>query len=480
MTKNLYTTVLCTTFAILLLLPPTDVRAQSELFAENINKDFVANVQPELLKTVSDPKTTPYDFMIACKRLSVYGDAKAAAAVAKSLDIPERSLSARTALQAMPFPEALALLRDGLQRVADPVLKAGIIGSLGMRRDRDSIAILLPLLQSKQTVLVQAAMFALARIADPAYCDAMIALLGNTDFAQAKSIADLNLMYGEFLRLNGQAPVAHKVFLAVVAKAPRDYHKEAACFQMLQNDSPETRKLASQWLAGDDGVAFKATLRATRFVRSDAMTDILIQAYTQVGANRKPLILIALGDQRNPKGQATLVAALNSDITEIKEAAVVALKAYADHDSFNGLIAAAISGTPEVRRNSIAVIQMFDDNVNGDVLKLLKMDDAHKTLGVELIAARKIASGLADVFALAESGTASVRPAAVRALGDLATMEQFAWLVLQVVRRENAELSQAARDGLKTACGVIEDKTAAAEKLAAAADKLKDRPDDRL
>ncbi|MDO5567257.1 MAG: hypothetical protein Q4G59_11420, partial [Planctomycetia bacterium] len=73
MIKNLYSTVLCTTFALLLLLLPTNVRAQSELFAENVNKDFIAKVQPELLKTVADSKTTPYDFMILCKRLGVYG-----------------------------------------------------------------------------------------------------------------------------------------------------------------------------------------------------------------------------------------------------------------------------------------------------------------------------------------------------------------------------------------------------------------------
>ncbi|MDO5566828.1 MAG: HEAT repeat domain-containing protein, partial [Planctomycetia bacterium] len=260
----------------------------------------------------------------------------------------------------------------------------------------------------------------------------------------------------------------------------RDYHKEAACFQILHNDSPEARTLAAQWLTGDDAVAFKATLRATRFVRSDAMTDILVQAYTKVRADRKPLVLIAIGDQRNPKGQATLVAALNSEEAPIKEAAVVALKAYADHDSFKGLIAAAISGTPDVRRNSIAVIQMFDGNINGEILALLKQDDTHKVLGVELVAARKIASGLADVFELAKSGSSAVRPAAIRALGDLAALEQFAWLIDQVVRSENTELGQAARDGLKTACGVVEDKAAAAEKLASAAEKLKGRQDDRL
>ena len=81
----------------------------------------------------------------ACRRLRQIGTVKSIAALAALLPDEELSHMARYALEPMPYPQAGQALRDALAKTKGTP-KAGVIISLGARRDPQAVPLLAPLL----------------------------------------------------------------------------------------------------------------------------------------------------------------------------------------------------------------------------------------------------------------------------------------------------------------------------------------------
>ena len=86
----------------------------------------------------------------------VVGTAEAVPALAALLANEELSHMARYALERIPDPAAAQALREAIPQLAGK-LKAGVIGSLGVRKDADSVAALSPLLSDADAVVARAA-----------------------------------------------------------------------------------------------------------------------------------------------------------------------------------------------------------------------------------------------------------------------------------------------------------------------------------
>ncbi len=107
-----------------------------------------------------------------CRKLMVIGTAESVPTLAAL--IPEKDLShmGRYALERMPAPEAGQALRDALPKVSGP-LKVGVISSLGVRREAESVPALGALLGDSDAAIACAAAFALGDIRSPAAAKAL-------------------------------------------------------------------------------------------------------------------------------------------------------------------------------------------------------------------------------------------------------------------------------------------------------------------
>ena len=110
-------------------------------------------------------------------RLRIVGTAASVPALAALLGEERTSQAARYALEGMPFPEAVAALRQALGQTSG-LIKAGLIDSLGWRRDAASVPLLTPLLSGPDTAIAAAAASALGRIGSK---DAIAALTSARD-----------------------------------------------------------------------------------------------------------------------------------------------------------------------------------------------------------------------------------------------------------------------------------------------------------
>ena len=92
----------------------------------------------------------------ACFELRQFGTARAVPALADLLGDGQLSMSARCALEAMPCPEAGAALRGALAKTSG-LIRAGIIDSLGVRRDLKAVSALAALCSAPEALAADSA-----------------------------------------------------------------------------------------------------------------------------------------------------------------------------------------------------------------------------------------------------------------------------------------------------------------------------------
>src|SRR5687768_6785972 len=119
--------------------------------------------EPELIKLLESPDTPLAAKDEACQKLKLIASPRAIPALAALLTDPALSHSARYVLESTDAPEAAAALRDALPKTTG-LTKAGIIESLGQRRDRQSVDALKELARDPDEHVAAAAVAALGRI----------------------------------------------------------------------------------------------------------------------------------------------------------------------------------------------------------------------------------------------------------------------------------------------------------------------------
>ena len=99
----------------------------------------------------------------ACRELRTVGTEKSIPALAALLTDKELSHPARLALEPMPYPAAGAALRKAVGKTSGSV-RAGLIDSLGERREAASVAVIAPSLADSDKDVAAAAAWALGKI----------------------------------------------------------------------------------------------------------------------------------------------------------------------------------------------------------------------------------------------------------------------------------------------------------------------------
>ena len=98
-----------------------------------------------------------------CRKLMIIGTSASVPTLANLLSDKDLAHMARYALERIPAPEGAQALRDALPKLSGP-LKIGVISSLGVRRDAQSITPLAQLLADSDPAIARAAAMALGDI----------------------------------------------------------------------------------------------------------------------------------------------------------------------------------------------------------------------------------------------------------------------------------------------------------------------------
>ena len=164
-----------------------------------------------------------------CRKLKVIGTEASVPALGSMLSDPIHSHMARYALESMPNDAAGAALRDALGKLTG-ALKAGVIGSLGVRQDDAAVDSLSELVGDSDAVVAKAAARALAAIRSPAAAKALMAAKPNA--ASSSAAVDAMLACAEQLVAGGDANTALQIY-SKLAASPVKHIKLAASNGML-------------------------------------------------------------------------------------------------------------------------------------------------------------------------------------------------------------------------------------------------------
>jgi hypothetical protein len=176
-----------------------------------------------VLKT--DASRAAKDFV--CRTLMVVGTAESVPALAALLPNADLSHMARYALERIPAAEAAQALRDALPKLSGK-LKIGVIGSLGVRRDQESLAALAGLIGDADTSVACAAACALGDLGE---LDAATALRESSKTAAdtvKAAAANARLACAEHLLAEGKKAEAMTVYKSLSsADQPKQFRLAA-------------------------------------------------------------------------------------------------------------------------------------------------------------------------------------------------------------------------------------------------------------
>jgi len=167
-----------------------------------------------------------------CRKLRIVGTARSVEALAALLPDEQTSHIARYALASIPDAKATEAMRDALQSVGDK-LKPGIIGSLGVRRDKKSVKAMSKLLDDSDVQIAQAAAHSLALIGTSAAAMRLTSFAKNTPGNMKVTVADACLICAEQLLADGKKTEAIAIYKELNSDDQPKHVKVAATKGML-------------------------------------------------------------------------------------------------------------------------------------------------------------------------------------------------------------------------------------------------------
>src|ERR1039458_260815 len=177
--------------------------------------------------SVLQSQSSPQDKDAACAWLKRHGTAKSVPALATLLTDEQLSHSARYALESLPGPEAEHALIAALAQTSG-LMKAGIVNSLGVRREPAAVAELAKLLADADVQVASASAAALGEIAAP---DALKALEDRLDAANGSAqnaVVDGCIRGAHHLLVAGDHAKAFSIYQEIYKRQTKDFFHAAA------------------------------------------------------------------------------------------------------------------------------------------------------------------------------------------------------------------------------------------------------------
>lgn len=357
----------------------------------------------------------------ACRQLSRTGTQASIPVLAALL--PDETLShmARFALEPMLYPKVDQALREALPQ-AEGLTKAGIVISIGVRRDESAVPLLIPLLKNAHPEIVRTAAGALGRIATPEAVKALqeyratapeasraavnegvlAAAQRYTDEGKAEQAAAI---YQQLLASDGPIEVRMGAFRGLAqaqpAKAPE------LLIGALKGDAPMFRDLAAQLVAETEG---------------GEVTSLYAKALPALPQGGQVALLRGLAGRGDPAARNVVIESVKSGDAEVQLAAINALGALGSSAEDVATLVAFLSPENEavIEPAMNALVSMKGDAVDAALAAGISGagPEVHARL-LTLLASRRAEPAIPSALAALKGGDAGVRSAALDALALL-------------------------------------------------------------
>ena len=447
------------------------------LISEQIRKtapEEYSAIEARLLPILQSSETPKDAKRFICRWLSIVGSEKCIPALAALLNDDVLSHPARMALEPMPSPTAGDALRNALPQVKGKLL-AGVIASLGVRRDEQAVGALSRLAGSDDSLVADTALRALGAIGTEQAARSLANL--QVSEALARTLARAKITAASHLAAAGNRQLAARVYQSQMSdQQPRAIR--IAALKGLIGALPENEgaNLVINTMQGSDTAMRDAVVSAYISSTDQHLKDAVAAQLPNLRPEGQLLLLGVLADQTEVAARTPVLKVLErSQDTDTRDAALECLVRHGTAEDVALLVRLAQNPTAAEAAAAKSVLQrMQAPNVNTVLIQLVESPDAGtRAVVLAALASRHAESALPTLAKLATGTDPVMATEAAKALGVMGHTEQLAALTQVLVNTDNTELRNAAEDSAKSICRRATDKAAIAQTLLMALTKAR-------
>jgi len=409
---------------------------------------------------------------VACQQLRIYGSVKSVPALAALLDQERVGHAARYALESIPGPEAGAALREALTKTSG-LNKAGLIDSLGWRRDAESVPLLVPLISDVETTIAKATASALGRIGKDETVAALKGALENSNPVVRLAVAEALLGCGENLLRTGNDSGAAALYSDLYHTETPTAIRAAAWRGLVLSDGNQRPGLVVKALTGKDEQLRLVALKLVREIKDEQLIKACLQEWDSLPALAQLSILDA-HVQFGAEAIATIHTASKSPHQQVRIAAWQALADVIDTSMIPALASAAAKGQPaecDAARDTLA--RIHGPGINEALLAYVKQAETTEKAEVLLaIGKRNDTTAAPILLKYANAPQESVRIAALESLRRLAATDTLPPLLDLLVTSKSDSDRNAVLKALVEVCQSSPDKEQTSSRVIEAVNRI--------
>jgi len=374
---------------------------------------------------------------ITCKKLAVYGSAKAVPALAPLLADERFASWARIALEAIPGPASDKALRKAAGKLHGKLL-VGVINSIGVRQDANSVSLLSRKLNDSDAQVASAAAVSLGKIGGAQAGSALRLALAKGSESVRPAIAEGCVRCAEKFLAGGNSAEAVKLYDAVWQSALPKYRiLEGLRGAILARGSAGIPLLLEQ-LQSSDRQCFNLGLRVARELPGSEATEAVTGAFRGATPERQPLLLLALGDRGDAASGLVVTDAARNGAKTVRLAAIEILDRAGDSSTLPVLLDCANDEDPEISHASLAALaRLAGNNVDSEVLaRLPDASGRMRQMLITVAGTRGIEKALPVIVQSVGNPDADIRGAAIQALNVLGGNDEVAELAQALQKSE--------------------------------------------
>jgi len=400
--------------------------------------------------------SSPADKDSACVWLKRHGTAQSVPALAALLTDDQLSQSARYALESMPGPEPENALIAGLAQTSG-ASKAGVIESLGIRRDSKAVPDLIKLLTDSDLAIARVAASSLGDIATPEALTALEAQLKDPDAARQAAMMEGALRCAQNMLTAGDHDHSLALYQEIYQLPVKEFYHVAAYRGMMLASPNGIDLIVDAIKNGPPPIQ----MEAVSLIHQKQIPGIT-KAIADLLPGVDPLVQVALVGglaQRDDPEAAPAIAALARHASpEVRVAAVNALGTLGSEKDISLLIdIAAAPGDPAQAAARQALGLVNRGNPNQTLLAMLSSAPAPAQIEIiKALTGRSVEEATPQLLQFAKHGEDSVRDAAFQALARLMDQSQLSSLVQLVGEMTTDAGRSSAANALIAACRHIQ------------------------
>ncbi len=436
----------------------------------------VEQYEDKLLVLLNTQNATCEAKQFACRMLRLVGSGKCVPVLAGFLADEKMGHMSRYALQGLPFPSVDDALRNALGKTTG-MQKAGVISSLGVRKDAKSVPLLKPLMTDADLVVARESVCALGRIASP---DALEAL------TQAKvadglkaAVLESRLMCADALLAKGKVDQAAAVYRGVLGAGNPGGVRAAAMIGLARAVKDDALPTIFEMLKSQDSCSQRAAGAALMEIQGEHVSKAMVDVLGSLSADAQVIAIHVLAVNGTKAIVPDIVKFTGSAEKPVRVAAVQALAALGDVSDIELLAGLAKEGGEVGRVVVESLSRRSGKGASEEIMKVLpRVDAASRALLIGCLAARESHEVVADLIRYAEDSDENVRAETFKALGSLAQEKEIPSLMGLMLRAKPERVRLAAERAVSVASAKVEGEDRKTAPLVAA---MKDaKPDERV